>query len=170
MAPSSIWHPERTSTSSPTLAKRVTITMPTMERVLVCTPDAATATSSSPPNETDTNKNAPIRYDDDDDSDDEIGRAIYNSSETAKARTEAANANNNCNSTLSSYSLHTSGTIDDSTSGTKRKSDLVQDKKKKDKQKQKRKVHNMKYTCSHEGCTNHVVKGGVCRRHGVNKC
>jgi hypothetical protein len=21
--------------------------------------------------------------------------------------------------------------------------------------------------CSHEGCTNHVVKGGVCRRHGA---
>ena len=80
---------------------------------------------------------------------------------------------------------------EDSTSGTKRKSDSVQYEKKKDKQKRKKKVHKIcsiegctKYAqkggvcwghgakdsakkCSHEGCTNHVVKGGVCTRHGA---
>ena len=82
---------------------------------------------------------------------------------------------------------------EDSTSGTKRKSDSVQYEKKKDKQKRKKKVHMIcsiegctniakkggvcighgakvkKYTCSHEGCTNHVVNGGVCIRHGAKR-
>ena len=28
-------------------------------------------------------------------------------------------------------------------------------------------VSGMVRVCSHEGCTNHVVRGGHCRRHGV---
>ena len=76
--------------------------MPTMERILVYKPDAATSSSAID----ETNKNAPASSDDDD-SDDEIGRMIYNSSETAKARAAAAEATNNTN-TLSN-SLLTSG-------------------------------------------------------------
>ena len=124
--------------------------MPTMERILVYKPDAATSSSAI----AETNKNAPATSDDDDDSDDEIGRAIYNSSETAKSRAVAAEVTNN-NDTLF-RSLHTSG----SKSGTKRKSDSVQDEK--NKKKYTRKI------CSIEGCTNKAQKGGVCRRHGAS--
>ena len=78
---------------------------------------------------------------------------------------------------------------EDSTSGTKRKSDSVQYEKKKDKQKRKKKVHKIcsiegctKYAqrrgvcimhgakvklCSHEGCNNQAKKGGVCIMHGA---
>ena len=112
-----------------------------MERILVYKPDAATSSSTI----AETNKNAPATSDDDDDSDDEIGRMIYNSSETAKARAAAVEAAKN-NDTLS-RSLHTSG----SKSGTKRKSDSVQDEK--NKKKYTRKI------CSIEGCTTNAVQG-----------
>ena len=38
--------------------------------------------------------------------------------------------------------------------------------------KQRTKNERKKYTCSHEGCSNQVQKGGVCIRHGakVNTC
>ena len=121
---------------------------------------------------------------DDDDSDDEIGRMIYNSSETAKARAVAVEAANN-NGTLSN-SLRTTGSNHSITiTGTKRKSDSVQDEQNK---KKVRKIcsiegctkiaqrggvcwgHGAKDTakrCSHVGCTNHIVKGGVCMKHGA---
>ena len=59
-----------------------------MERVLVHKPDAAASSSAI----VETNKDASASSDDDDDSDDEIGRMIYNSSETAKARAAAVEA------------------------------------------------------------------------------
>ena len=60
--------------------------MPTMERVLVCKPDAVAsslATAIQSKSESNTSD------DEDSDSDDEIGRMIYNSSRTAKARAAA---------------------------------------------------------------------------------
>ena len=106
----------------------------------MCKPDAATSSSEI----VETNKNASASSDDDD-SDDEIGRWIYNSSETAKARAAAVEATNNDG--ILSNSPHTPG----SKSGTKRKSDLVQDEK--NKKKYTRKI------CSIEGCTTNAVQG-----------
>ena len=66
------------------------------------------------------------------------------------------------NDDILSNSPHTSGRNDDSTitTGTKRKNSPVQD------EKNKKKVHKR---CSNEGCTNYVVQGGVCIKHGAKR-
>jgi hypothetical protein len=93
--------------------------------------------------------------DDDDDSDEEMGAYIYSISRTAQLREEAAVRNNE---TLTNN--------DDNITRPKRKSphnQLSSEPKKRTKTKRKKYI----YTCSYEACTNHVVKGGVCIRHGA---
>ena len=66
--------------------------MPSMERLLVCKSDGCgdVNISSSAIADVISTNGASTYYSDDDDSDDELGRMIYNSSETAKARARAA--------------------------------------------------------------------------------
>jgi len=63
-----------------------------MERLLVCKSDGCgdVNISSSAIADVISTNGASTYYSDDDDSDDELGRMIYNSSETAKARARAA--------------------------------------------------------------------------------
>ena len=95
--------------------------MPTMERILVRKPDGV-ASSANVVSKPDTECSS----DDDSDSDEELGRMIYNCSETAKARAVVEASNN----TPSSISGH----------------DHQQQKKKK--------VYKNKKICSNEECTN----------------
>ena len=94
--------------------------MPTMERILVRKPDGV-ASSANVVSKPDTECSS----DDDSDSDEELGRMIYNCSETAKARAVVEASNN----TPSSISGH-------------------------DQQQKKKKVYKNKKICSNEECTN----------------
>ena len=94
---------------------------------------------------------------DDEESDDELGRMIYNSSETAKARARAA-----AEATNNTPSPSDSETTTNAVSSNKRKSISVHDEE--EKKKKRVQVHKI---CSTEGCTNQVQKGGVCWKHGA---
>ena len=94
---------------------------------------------------------------DDEESDDELGRMIYNSSETAKARARAA-----AEATNNTPSRSDSETTTNAVSSNKRKSISVHDEE--EKKKKRVQVHKI---CSTEGCTNQVQKGGVCWKHGA---
>ena len=96
-----------------------------------------------------------------DDSDEELGAYIYSISRTAQLfREEEAAARNN----------ELPPNNDDNITMHKRKSphDEVENTSVSSEPKErstKKKRYN--YTCSHKGCANQVVKGGVCMRHGA---
>ena len=114
------------------------LSMPTMERIFV----PGTVSSSTVAGASTTS----CSYDDDDDdSDDEIGRMIYNSSETAKAR-EAELANKEVHQ---KQRPPTEAVEEDMPSKSSRVS-------------QYKRYYKI---CSTEGCTSLSRKGGVCRRH-----
>lgn len=162
--------------------------MPTMERVLVFRPDAAT--SSSMLNHTTKHSSTSS---DDYDCDDDIGIGQSNQqnkqqhaqlSSVDEAHTVAANNSDN----KQPKSPFTSVCIDCVETDRKRKSDLLQlhdvsiNKKAskicsnevsikpgaKSKTKYRYYRHRVKL-CSHEGCTNNAQTGGVCIKHGAKK-
>ena len=93
-----------------------------------------------------------------DDSDEELGAYIYRTSHTAKLlREKAAAARNNELATNNTRSKRKSPhEVEENTSVLSEPKHRV---------KRKRKI----YICINEGCTNQIVKGGVCWKHGARK-
>ena len=92
-----------------------------------------------------------------DDSDEELGAYIYSISRTAQLfrEEEAAARNNelppNNDDNITMHKRKSPHEVENNTSVSSEPKRI----------KKKRKIR----TCKHEGCTNQVIKGGVCKRH-----
>ena len=100
-----------------------------------------------------------VDYSNDSDSDEELGNYIYSISRTAQLFREEAAARNN--------EITTNNDEDNITRHKGKSSHKVENTLVSSEPEECMKKKRKRYTCSNEGCTNQVQKGGVCVTHGA---